>query len=78
VLNRIVVEELEAWFFGDIEALATAYRAFLQTSARKPIIGIPTLSVGGTWEALERVLQRAGYFGGGLSKIEVARKWRST
>ncbi|MGH7753687.1 MAG: DUF4276 family protein, partial [Gemmatimonadales bacterium] len=28
---------------------------------------------GGTWEALERVLQRAGYFKAGLRKIEAAR-----
>jgi hypothetical protein len=25
VLNRIVVEELEAWFFGDVEAIRQAY-----------------------------------------------------
>ena len=29
--------------------------------------------VGGTWESLERVLQKAGYFKTGLRKIEVAR-----
>jgi hypothetical protein len=28
---------------------------------------------GGTWEALERVLQRYGYYSAGLPKIEVAR-----
>ena len=25
VLNRIVVEELEAWFFGDVQAIRQAY-----------------------------------------------------
>lgn len=25
ILNRIVVEELEAWFFGDVEAICQAY-----------------------------------------------------
>ncbi|MCC7352812.1 MAG: DUF4276 family protein, partial [Anaerolineae bacterium] len=25
VLNRLAIEELEAWFFGDVEAIATAY-----------------------------------------------------
>ncbi|WP_169312361.1 DUF4276 family protein [Methanoplanus limicola] len=25
VVNRIVVEELEAWFFGDVQALSSAY-----------------------------------------------------
>ena len=29
--------------------------------------------IGGTWETLERVLQRAGHYSGGLSKIELAR-----
>jgi uncharacterized protein DUF4276 len=28
---------------------------------------------GGTWEAFERILQQAGYFAGGLRKIEAAR-----
>ena len=28
---------------------------------------------GGTWEAFERILQRAGYFRNGLRKIEAAR-----
>lgn len=27
---------------------------------------------GGTWEAFERVLQKAGYFRGGLRKVEAA------
>ena len=34
----------------------------------------PDAIAGGTWEALERVLRQAGYFGGGLPKIEVARE----
>ena len=29
---------------------------------------------GGTWEAFERVLQQAGYFAGGLRKIDAARE----
>ena len=33
----------------------------------------PDAIAGGTWEALERVLQRAGYFRSGLRKIEAAR-----
>ena len=34
----------------------------------------PDAIAGGTWEAFERVLRQAGYFGGGLPKIEVARE----
>lgn len=33
----------------------------------------PDAILGGTWEAFERVLQRHGYFRGGLGKIEAAR-----
>lgn len=73
VVNRIAVEELEAWFFGDWEAVATAFpkvdrRVPLQTKYRDP-----DDVAGGTWEALERVLQSAGYFPTGLRKIETAR-----
>ncbi len=71
VANRIVVEELEAWYFGDWQAVRGAYprvSAHLEWRYRDP----DSIS-GGTWEALERVLQRAGYFEGGLRKAELAR-----
>ncbi len=73
VVNRIAVEELEAWYFGDWEAVIAAYprvpkRVVQQTKYRNP-----DKIAGGTWQAFERVLQRHGYFAGGLPKIEVAR-----
>lgn len=74
VLNRIAVEELEAWFFGDLTALAAAYPGVSPHLATKAAYRDSDAIVGGTWEVLERVLQRAGYFGGGLPKIEVARE----
>ena len=74
VLNRIAVEELEAWFFGDVEALANAYPGVSPNLGAKAKYRNADAIGGGTWEALERVLQHAGYFSGGLSKIEVARK----
>ncbi|MBM4041653.1 MAG: DUF4276 family protein [Planctomycetes bacterium] len=73
VVNRIAVEELEAWFFGDVEALRNAYPGVPATLAGKSKYRDPDAITGGTWEALERVLQRAGYFRGGLAKIEAAR-----
>lgn len=73
VLNRIVIEELEAWFFGDVEALVKAYPRVPATLAEKRGYGNPDAITGGTWEVLERVLQRVGYYPGGLPKIEVAR-----
>lgn len=74
VLNRIAVEELEAWLFGDPTALATAFPGVSPTLGAKNAYRNPDAIAGGTWEALERVLQRAGYYGGGLPKIEVARE----
>lgn len=70
VVNRIVVEELEAWFAGDWEAVRSAYP---RVPSRNPFPN-PENIRGGTWEALQRVLQRAGYFPGGLRKIEFSRK----
>ena len=72
VLNRILVEELEAWFFGDIEALHSAYSKIPPSLGAKRKYRDPDSIGGGTWEALERELRTRGYFKGGLAKIEVA------
>jgi hypothetical protein len=74
VLNRIAVEELEAWFLGDVAALTAAYPGVPTSLASKAAYRDPDAVAGGTWEALERILQKAGYFKGGLSKIAVARE----
>ncbi len=73
VINRIAVEELEAWFFGDWEAVRAAYPRADRNVPQKSKFRNPDAIHGGTWEALERVLQDAGYFDGGLRKIEAAR-----
>lgn len=73
VLNRIVVEELEAWFFGDLQALRSAYPRVPASLAKQAAYRDPDAIKGGTWEALERVLQRAGYCQGGLHKTHVAK-----
>lgn len=73
VVNRLAIEELEAWYFGDWEAVRRAYP--------KVSAGVPTQAKyrapddikGGTWEAFERVMRDAGYFKTGLRKIEAAR-----
>ena len=74
VLNRIAVEELEAWFFGDTAALAAAYPGVSPTLDRVAAYRDPDAISGGTWEALERVLRRAGHCRCGLLKVETARK----
>jgi len=73
VLNRISVEELEAWFFGDVEAICQAYPRGPSSLGTRSNYRDPDTILGGTSEALERVLQRNGYFKGGLAKIEAAK-----
>jgi len=73
VLNRIAVEELEAWFFGDVQAVHQAYERVPLTLGTKSAYRDPDTIKGGTWEAMERELQRAGYFKSGLAKIKAAR-----
>ncbi len=73
VVNRLAVQELEAWYFGDWVAVRAAYPRAPQTIPAKAKYRAPDAIKGGTWEAFERLLQSAGYFAGGLPKIEAAR-----
>lgn len=73
VVSRLAIEELEAWYFGDWEAVRAAYPRVSATIPQKRAFRDPDAVAGGTWEAFERVLQRAGYFPNGLSKIQAAR-----
>jgi hypothetical protein len=72
VLNRIVVEELEAWFFGDVQAIRQAYPKVSANLANQQPYRDPDAIKGGTWEALERVLKKAGYHLGGLEKYKAS------
>jgi acylphosphatase len=74
VLNRIAIEELEAWFFGDVDALLAAFPRVPSTLASKASFRNPDAIKGGTWERLEQELQKAGYFKGGMPKIATARE----
>jgi hypothetical protein len=73
VVNRIAVEELEAWYFGDWEAVLQCYPGVPRTLEQRAGYRDPDDIRGGTWEAFERLLQKAGYFPSGLGKTEVAR-----
>lgn len=73
VVTRIAIEELEAWYFGDWETVHATYPKVPKTIAEKASYRDPDSIRGGTWEAFERVLQKAGYFQSGLAKMEVAR-----
>lgn len=73
VVNRLAIEELEAWYFGDWAAVRAAYPRVAAAVPRQTAYRVPDAVRGGTWEAFERILQRAGYFKTGLRKIEAAR-----
>ena len=73
VANRIVIEELEAWYFGDWQAVCNAYPRVPQNAPKRKGYRDPD-AINGTWEAFERILKRRGYFPTGLRKIEAARE----
>ena len=75
VINRIAVEELEAWYFGDWQAVCAAYPRVPVNIPNQKRYRDPDSITGGTWEAFERVLKRAGYFKGGrnYSAIQLQR-----
>jgi len=72
LVNRIAIEELEAWYFGDWDAVVAAYPRVNPTLPRKQKYRDPDAIPGGTWEEFERVVQRRSYFKSGLPKIRVA------
>ena len=72
VINRIVIEELEAWYFGDWQAVQNAYPRVSPAIPRQQRYRDPDAIQGGTWEHFERILQRAGYYKNRLRKIEAA------
>lgn len=48
VLNRLAIEELEAWFFGDVAALHSAYPRVPSTLGRRSRYRDPDAIRGGT------------------------------
>lgn len=73
LVNRIAIEELEAWYFGDWMAVCSAYPKLPSDIAQKASFRDSDAILGGTWEAFERILQRYGYFKTGLPKVGAAR-----
>ena len=62
VVNRLAIEELEAWFFGDVEALHAAYPRIPRNLQYQKIYRNPDAIRGGTSEALERLLKQKNYY----------------
>jgi len=73
LVNRIAIEELEAWYFADWDAVRTAYPRVAATIQNRRGFRDPDAIAGGTWETFERVMQKHGYFKAGLGKLEAAR-----
>ena len=73
LVNRVVIEELEAWYFGDWKAVRKVYPKMSETIPQQANYRNSDAINGGTWEAFERVMRQRGYFQGGLRKIEAAR-----
>ncbi len=74
LVNRIAIEELEAWYFGDWQAVREAYGKVPPSVPNQSRYRRPDEISGGTWEAFERVMKQHGYFATGLRKIEAARE----
>ena len=72
VVTRIAIEELEAWYFGDWQAVCQAYPRVPANVPSRAHYRDPDAIAGGTWEAFERVLQKSGYFRQGLAKVQAA------
>lgn len=73
LVDRIPIEELEAWYFGDWPAVCSAYPRVSPSVPNQAGYRDSDAITGGTWEAFERILQRHGYFKTGLLKVEAAR-----
>jgi hypothetical protein len=73
IVIRIAIEELEAWYFGDWNAVQKAYPKIPDHIPNKAKYSDPDAIAGGTWETLELIMKRVGYFRTGLRKIEAAR-----
>ena len=74
VVNRVVIEELEAWYFGDWEAVRQAFPRVSSNTPKQSKHRDPDAIKGGTWEAFERLLKAGGYYPQGLAKVDAARK----
>jgi hypothetical protein len=56
------------------QAVRAAFPRVAETIPRKAKFRDADAITGGTWEEFERVMQRAGYFAGGLRKIDAAQQ----
>jgi Domain of unknown function (DUF4276) len=72
IATRIAIEELEAWYFGNWEAVSAAYPNVPMDIPRRASYRESDNILGGTWETFERILGQRNYFTTGLRKVEAA------
>lgn len=72
IVTRIAIEELEAWYFGDWQAVCHAYPNVSPNIPGMARYRDPDAIQGGTWETFERIMMTSGYFGQGLAKVRAA------
>ena len=72
MFNRIVIEALEAWYFGGWEAVGQSHPRIAPNVPQQARYGNPNVVQGGTWEAFVRIMQNQRYFQTRLGKIEAA------
>lgn len=68
IVTRIAIEELETWYFGDWEAVKTAYP---KISKAPKAISKPD-EIRNTWEKFESILKHHRYIATGLQKGKTA------
>ena len=72
IVTRIAIEELEAWYFGDWQAVCHAYPNVSPNIPSMARYRDPDAIQGGTWEAFERIMMKSGHFRQGLAKMQAA------
>ena len=60
VINRVVVQELESWYFGDWKAVCAAYPRMDGNLCKKAQWRTPD-AIDNTWESFERLLKKHKY-----------------
>ncbi len=70
-ITRIVIHELEAWYFGDVQALRAAFPGVPASLAAQQPYREPD-AIQNAWESLHRLLQRHGRMGKTFPKQRVA------
>lgn len=75
LVNRIAVEELEAWYFGDWPAVCAAYPRVSPRIPDQAGFRHPDGIAGGTWEAFERVLSGMATSAAGCARSRPREHW---